>query len=347
MEKVKVILWGLGAMGSGMGRYLVEKEGIELVGAIARTKTKVGKDLGEVLQTRELGVKVSDNVEEVLSQDADVVLHATFSFVKEAYPQVEQALKKGKNVISIAEEMAYPQVAEPELSKKLDQLAKENNVTLLGTGINPGFMLDLLIIALTGACGRVDKIKAARVNDLSPFGPTVMATQGVGTTKEEFAAGLENGSIVGHVGFPESIQMIADAIGWDLDEIVENREPIISNVDRETPHIKVKAGMVAGCKHTAIGKKDGKVLIELEHPQQIHPHLEGQDTGDYIWIEGEPNINVANKPEVPGGIGTMAVAINMIPRVIAAKSGLVTMKDLPVPAAMMGDVRSIMEKSKN
>ncbi len=347
MEKVKVILWGLGAMGSGMGKYLLQKEGIELVGGIERPGEKVGKDLGELLDSENLGVQVSDDPEKVLQTEADVVLIATSSFVREVYPQIEMAAKAGHNIISIAEEMAYPWAQEPEFADKIDKVARENNVTVLGTGINPGFVMDLLVIALSGACARVDKIKAARVNDLSPFGPTVMETQGVGTTPEEFEKGIKEGTIVGHVGFPESIKMIADALGWELDEIEEKREPIISNTERETPHVKVKPGMVAGCRHIAFGRKDGKVLIEMEHPQQIHPHLEGQDTGDYVWIEGEPDINVANKPEVPGGIGTMAVTVNMIPRVITAQPGLVSMKDLPVPATIMGDVRDIMKSFRN
>lgn len=344
MENIKVIMWGLGAMGSGMANYLLEKKGFQIVGAIDKDPGKISVDVGEIVGKEPIGVKCSDNEDEVLNVPADIILIATSSFVQDVLPQVEKAAKKGLNIISIAEEMAYPWAQEPELSEKMEQLAKENNVTIMGTGINPGFILDLLVIALTGACARVDKIKAARVNDLSPFGPTVMQTQGVGTTPEEFEKGVADGSIVGHVGFPESIKMIADAIGWELDEIEENRKPIISNVDRETPHVQVKAGMVAGCNHVAWGRKDGKVLIEMEHPQQIHPHLEGQDTGDYVWIEGEPNINVANKPEVPGGIGTMAVTINMIPKVIQAEAGLVSMKDLPVPAAIMGDVRKIMGK---
>lgn len=347
MEKVKVILWGLGAMGSGMGRYLLQKEGIELVGGIERPGDKVGQDLGEVLESDGLGVKVSDDPAAVLQTEADIVLIATSSFVRENYPQIEMAARAGHNVISIAEEMAYPWAQEPEYSEKIDKLARENDVTVLGTGINPGFVLDLLVIALSGACARVDRIKAARVNDLSPFGPTVMKTQGVGTTPEEFEKGIKEGNIVGHVGFPESIQMIADALGWELDEIEEKREPIISNTERETPHIKVKPGIVAGCRHVAWGRRNGEVLIEMEHPQQIHPHLEGQDTGDYVWIKGEPDINVANKPEVPGGIGTMAVTVNMIPRVITAGPGLVSMKDLPAPAAIMGDIRQIMKSYRN
>ncbi len=343
MKNIKVVLWGLGSMGSGIGKYLAEKEGIEIVGGIANRPTKAGKDLGEVLGLdRKLGVTVTNKPEEVITGDVDVVLHATSSFLTEVFSQLQFILEKGIDVITIAEEMAYPAAEDQELTAKLDQIAKENGATVLGTGINPGFVLDLLIITLTGACARVEKIEAARVNDLSPFGPTVMKTQGVGTTVEEFQKGIKNGSIVGHIGFKESINMIADRLGWKLDKIEETREPIISNTHRETPHVKVEPGMVAGCRHVAYGIKDGEKIIVLEHPQQIHPGKEGTETGDYIKIKGTPDINMAIKPEIPGGIGTMATAINMIPQVITARPGLVTMKDLPVPSVLLGDVRKLL-----
>lgn len=346
MENIKVGLWGLGSMGSGMAEYLTDKKGIEIVGAVANREKKAGHDLSEFLNgvDKKLGVKVSNDPESSFV-DADVVLHATTSFVKECYPQLKKLINKGINVISIAEEMAYPSVEDKELSQKIDELARKNNVTVLGTGINPGFVLDLLIITMSGACIEVDKIEASRVNDLSPFGPTVMKTQGVGTTVEEFNKGVKEGKIVGHIGFKESIQMIADRLGWELDEIKESREPIVSETYRETPHVTVEPGMVAGCRHIARGVIDGEELIVLKHPQQIQPEKEGTETGDYIKIEGNPGIDLANQPEIPGGIGTMATAINMIPHVINAEAGLVSMKDLPVPSALMGDVRHLLKEN--
>lgn len=344
MPNVRVALWGLGAMGGGMARLLQEKEGFEIVAAVDRNPSRANKDLGEALKLdRELGLTVYPEPGDVFSQvKPDITLIATSSFTKEVYPQIELVAKSGSNVICIAEEMAYPAAQEPELAQKIDAIAKENGITVLGTGINPGFVLDTLIIALTGVCTHVESIKAVRVNDLSPFGPTVMRTQGVGTTPEEFQRGLESGEIVGHIGFPESIHMIAAALGWKIDEIEQTREPIISKTHRETEHVRVEPGMVAGCKHIAYAKMNGKTVITLEHPQQIHPHLEGVDTGDYIYIKGTPEINMAIKPEIPGGIGTIAMAVNMIPHVIKAEPGLKHMHELPVPAAIADDIRKLV-----
>ena len=330
MSKVRIVSWGLGAMGAGIAKLINTKKGMELVGAVDKDPAKIDNDLGEVIDTEKLGVNVVDEFN-YSSNDADLVVLATSSFTETVFPMIKKAVESGLNVLTIAEEMAYPQAQNPELAEKINKLAKENNVSVLGTGINPGFVLDTLILAMTGVCLDVEKIEASRINDLSPFGPTVMETQGVGTTPEEFEKGIEEGTIVGHIGFQESIHMIADSLGIELDEVKESREPIISETHRETPHVTVEPGMVAGCRHIAYGIKDDEEVIVLTHPQQIHPEKEDVDTGDYINIKGDPDINLGVKPEIPGGKGTQAVAVNMIPPVVEAEAGLVTMKDLRVP----------------
>lgn len=338
MNKIKVVQWGLGAMGSGMIRLMLEKEGFEIVGAIDTRPDYVGKDLGEALGVgRKLGVTVSNSPTGLLQKGkVDVCVQAINSFTKECFGEMSLVIESGVNLVTIAEEVAMPEAQQPELAKKLDELAKKNGVTVLGTGINPGFVLDAQVVMLSAACLRVERIEAARINDLSPFGPTVMRTQGVGTTPEEFERGIKSGDIVGHIGFPESIMMIAQAVGLKVDKIEETRKPIISKVYRETPHVKVQPGMVAGCEHIGIGYCNGKEVIKLVHPQQIHPHLEGVKTGDYINIFGEPEVHMSNQPEIPGGKGTMAVAINSIPNVVRATPGLKRMIDLPIPGALMG-----------
>ncbi len=338
MKKFRVVQWGLGAMGSGMARLVLEKDGLELVGGIDMRPDYVGKDLGEVLGAgRKLGVVVTNDPASVLDRaKVDLVVIATTSWTKEQLSDLKKILSAGINCISIAEEMAAPEAQSPELAAEIDALARKNGVSILGTGVNPGFVLDLLVVTLSGVCHQVERIEASRVNDLSPYGPTVMKTQGVGTTPEQFAAGVADGSIVGHVGFPESIRMISDALGLGVTRIEQTREPIVSKVYRETPHVKVAPGMVAGCAHVAVGYAGEKPVVKLVHPQQIHPHLEGQGTGDYINIFGKPEIHMSTGPEIAGGIATMGVAVNMIPHVVAATPGLKSMVDLPVPAALMG-----------
>ncbi len=172
--------------------------------------------------------------------------------------------------------MAYPQAQNPDLAAELDRIAKENGVTVLGTGINPGHIMDLLVVTMTGCMVDVEHIEAKRVNSLSPFGPAVMEEQGVGITVETFNAGVEDGSLAGHVGFHESVGMIADAIGWDVEKFEQQMKPIITDVDRKSPYGFAAAGDVAGVNMTGQGYVDGQVKIDMIHPQQIEPEMVGQ-----------------------------------------------------------------------
>ena len=199
-ENVRVAIWGFGAMGSGMAKMLATKTGVEIVGVCDRHDTRVGKDIYELIgveRGNRPAVIVNPNIEEVLTEKcADICLCATDSFTAKAFPRLKFVLEKKINVISTAEEMAYPQSQNPELAAELDRIAKENGVSILGTGINPGLIMDLLVVILTGCMTDVTHIEAKRVNSLSPFGPAVMEEQGVGITVDEFNAGVDRKSVV-------------------------------------------------------------------------------------------------------------------------------------------------------
>lgn len=349
MDNLKVLLWGFGAMGSGMAEMLMKKKGIEISAVCDMHPDRVGKSIYDLLG-RERGdrpeVLIRSDIKEIVSEGfVDIALLATDSFTAKAFDKIKFLLENKLNVISTAEEMAFPQASEPELTKQLNEIARDNGVSVLGTGINPGLIMDLLVVALTGACIDVEEIEAERVNSLSPFGPAVMEEQGVGITPEEFAQGVKDDTLAGHVGFNESVGMIAKAIGWELSEPVrQSMEPIVSSVYRKTKYVEVQPGNIAGCSMKGYGKVNGQERIRMIHPQQVEPQLEGTDTGDYIRIKGTPNINMSIKPEVPGGIGTIAMCVNMIPHLINARPGLKTMIDLPVPRAIMGDMRDLIER---
>ncbi len=344
-QNVKVAVLGTGQMGSGVVSLLLEKEGIEFVGAFGRRAERAGTDVGQAVGLgKDLGLKLARDLPDLLKKTRpDVVIQCTCSKVVDAFDEIKTALEKGANVISIAEEMSFPFYEAPELAEQIHELALENKATVLGTGINPGFVLDLLVIALTGVCQRVDSITARRANDLSPYGASVLRTQGVGITPEEFEKGVREGKVVGHFGFNESIGMIAKALDWKIDKIEQAREPIVSKVQRKTQFVTIEPGFTEVCRHTATAYMNGKPVIELIHPQQVQPHLEGVETEDCIEIRGVPNVSLSGSPEIPGGVATVALAVNMIPPVINADPGLVTMADLPVPAVIMGDVRNLLK----
>lgn len=342
MKNVKVIIWGLGAMGGGMADLLLKKKGVDIIGAVGRG-AKIGKSMYDFIETPRgdrPDVIIGAPEDVIKEKCADVILCCTDSFTKVAFDRLKFCLEKKINVVSSAEEMAYPWAQSPEEAAELDRIAKENGVSIIGTGINPGLIMDLLVITMTGCCESVDHIISRRVNSLSPFGPAVMEEQGIGITPEEF----RTKHLAGHVGFAESVRMMSDAIGWKLEKMEQSMAPIMTDVDRKSKYGFAKAGNVAGVDMRAKGWIDGEVKIEMEHPQQIEPEQVGVQTGDYVIIKGTPNINMVNSPEVPGGIGTIAMCVNMIPNIINARPGLHTMITLPVPRAIMGDMRDLISE---
>lgn len=348
MENVKVIIWGLGAMGGGIADMLLTKKGIDIVGVADRAQ-KVGQSMYDCIKTEkgdrpDVTIQAAEDI--IKPGAADIVILCTDSFTKNAFPKLKFIMEQGINAITSAEEMAYPAAQEPELAAELDKIAKENGVSCLGTGINPGHIMDLLVLVMTGCMTNVEHILSKRVNSLSPFGPTVMEEQGIGISVEEFNERKANGTMSGHVGFAESIGMMAEGLGLTVDKFSQDMNPIATDVDRKSPYGFAAAGSCAGVAMEADATLSNGMEIRMEHPQQIEPEQVGIQTGDYVIIKGTPNINMVNSPEVEGGQGTIAMCANMIPQVINAEPGLQTMITLPIPRALMGDVRDRINPDK-
>lgn len=343
MENIRLILYGVGAVGSRIAKFLLQKEGVKIVGAIDIAEDKVGKDLAEVLDGgKQLGVIISDNPDDVLSKiKADIVVHTTTSFLEQTYPQIAKALKHGLNVVSTCEELSYPYVANPELARKLHELAKEHGATVLGTGINPGFLMDTLVITLTGVCQKVEKIEIKRVMNAATRRVPFQKKIGAGLSVEEFKDKMESKIITGHVGLEESISMIADALGWELEEIkVGVVEPVVAKTRVKSQVIRVEPGEVAGLMQCARGIRARKEAINLE----FQAYIGAEEEYDSITIKGVPNIHQKITPCVHGDLGTVAIIVNSIPKVINAPPGLVTMKDLPAPSAALEDMRTYVKR---
>lgn len=344
---VKVAIWGFGAMGFGMAKMILDKQGFDLVAVCDTFGDYVGKSIFRLLDKRNSyahDIVVDNDIERILkTHSPEVVLLATDSFTKATFGKIKLLVENGCNVISTAEEMAYPYANNPDLAKTIDTLAKKHKVTVLGAGVNPGMMMDLLAIALSGVMTDVTQFDISRVNSLSPFGKTVMEEQGVGLTQEAFKLKKDKGEISGHVGFKESAMMITDAIGLKIISFEQSMEPIITNIDRVSKYGKANKNDVCGVAMKAKVKLENGMVINMNHPQQIEPELGGIKTGDYIKITGTPEINMTISPEVEGGLGTIAICVNMIPQVLNSRPGLKTMLDLPIPRAIIGDVRNMIE----
>jgi 4-hydroxy-tetrahydrodipicolinate reductase len=338
MRKLRIVLYGVGAVGSMIAKFLLEKEGVEIVGAVDIAEDKIDKDLGEVLGLeKKLGIKISKDANSALSKTkADVAIHTTSSYLKDTYPQIASIIKHHVNVISTCEELTYPYYTEPELTKKLDELAKEHDSTVLGTGINPGFLMDTLTITLTGVCQKIEKIEAVRVMNAGTRRIPFQRKIGAGLTVEEFREKIQSKQITGHVGLEQSVAMIANALAWNLDKIVaEPVEPVIAKKPVRSNAVEVQAGRVAGLKQKAKGIMKNREVITLD----FQAYIGAEEEYDAITIDGVPNVNQKIRPCVHGDIGTIAMVVNAIPKVLKAPSGLLTMKDLPIPSAVLKDMR--------
>jgi hypothetical protein len=332
MDGIKVVLYGVGAVGSLIARFLVQKQGVEIVGAIDVAKEKVGKDLGEILEIgKHLGVVISDNPEAVLtSVKPDIVIHTTSSYLEDVFPQLSELVNHGVNVVSTCEELSYPHHSEPQLAKKLDLMAKKSGVTVLGTGINPGFLMDTLVITLTAVCQRIDRIGVVRVMDAATRRIPFQRKVGAGLSLEGFRRAIEEKHITGHVGLDQSVAMIAAALAWELDSVkVDPVTPVVAEKPVRSEAVVVRAGHVAGLKQVAKGYRKGAEVITLE----FQAYVGAEEEFDSIVIEGVPKVNQRITPCVHGDLGTVAMVVNAIPKVINASPGLMTMKDLPVPSA--------------
>lgn len=337
-REIKVAIYGMGEIGKRVVRALSEKKGVKIVGAIDIAESKIGRDVGELAGLdRKLGVVVSPDADKVLGETKpDVVIHMTQSYFKKVYPQLVKIIEYGANIVSTCEELSYPYIVDEKLAKKLDSLAKEHGVTILGTGINPGFLMDTLVITLTGACVKVNRIKVTRVINASTRREPFQRKIGASLSVEEFNDRIKRKIISGHVGLEQSIALIASALGWKLDKIVvEDVKPIVAEEEVKTDYLVVKPGEVAGLMQIAKGVVEGEEKIVLD----FRAYVGAPEEYDAIEIDGVPPINEKIKPCVHGDWGTVAMVINSIPKVINAPPGLKTMKDLPIPSATPLDLR--------
>lgn len=325
-EKTRVVQYGLGPIGCAIARHVVERPGFELVGGVDIDPDKVGKDVGEVIDLhRSLGFAVTEKLSQVLARSgADVVLHTTSSYFNLFKPQIIEILEAGLDIVSTAEELSFPWLAHPEEAAEIDAAAKGAGKTVLGTGVNPGFIMDALPLQLTAICQQVDRIDVTRVINASTRRGPFQVKIGSGMTVDDFETKMAAGRM-GHVGLPESIDMILHTLDKKLARYESDVEPVVADRLVRTDYVEVQAGQVKGLKQVARAYTDRGEFVTLT----FIAALEAEDEGDTITITGKPNLEV-KLTGTNGDIATVAIAVNAIGRVREAAPGLVTMRDLPI-----------------
>jgi hypothetical protein len=333
MPNIRVMHFGLGPIGASVLKQLSSRPGFKVVGGIDTDPAKIGRDLGDVagLSAR-LGIKVSGDAAKALkAAKADVVVLCTSSSIKKILPQLETILKSKTPIVSTTEELAYPGYTHIRYARQVHAWAKKAKVAVLSTGVNPGFVMDALPIALTSVCARVDRIVVNRIQDARARRLPFQQKIGAGMTTEQFQRQVADGT-VRHVGFTESIAMIADALGWTLDRITDDVEPKLASVTTSSEFLAVDPGYVCGIVQDGVGYRKGEPAIRLH----MEAYLGAPETYDSIEIDGSPRIALKVAGGIHGDVATTSIVINSIPRVLAAAPGLHTMRDLPLPSFFPG-----------
>lgn len=325
-NKIRVIQYGLGPIGSAVARHVVERAGLELIGGVDIDPAKAGQDVGQVIGLgRPLGFTVVEKLAQVLEKTkADVVLHTTSSYFDLFKPQIIEIMEAGLDIVSTAEELSFPWLAHPKEAAEIDTVAKRVGKTVLATGVNPGFIMDSLPLNLTAICQRVDRIDVTRVINASTRRGPFQAKIGCGMTVDGFKARMAAGRM-GHVGLPESVAMVFHTLGKKLAHYESDVEPVVADRPVKTDYFEVQPDQVRGLKQVARAYTDEGEFMTLT----FIAALEAKDDGDTIKITGKPDLEVKLRG-TNGDIATVAIAVNAIRRVREAAPGLVTMRDLPV-----------------
>ena len=325
-DKIRVIQYGLGPIGSAVARHLVERPGLELVGGVDIDPAKAGRDVGEVIGLEQpLGIAVSETLAGALERSgADVVVHTTSSYFDLFKDQVVEILEAGLDVVSTAEELSFPWLAHAQEAAEVDAAAKGAGKTVLGTGVNPGFIMDALPLFLTAICQRVDHVEVTRVINASTRRGPFQAKIGSGMTVEAFKAKMDAGRM-GHVGLPESVGMVFHTLGKELARYESEVEPVVADRLVKTDYFEVQPGQVRGLKQVARGYTAEGEFMRLT----FIAALDAGEDGDTIKISGKPDLEVQLKG-TNGDLATVAIAVNAIRRVKEAAPGLVTMRDLAI-----------------
>jgi 4-hydroxy-tetrahydrodipicolinate reductase len=342
---IRVVQVGLGPLGKMIAKHIInERKGIRYVGAVDISPELVGMDLGEAVGLEgKVGVKVGVDAAKVFkATKPDIAIYTTTSFARDTFKQLEAAIAAKVDVISTCEQLSYPYFSEPKLAAKYDKLAREAGVSILGTGINPGFLMDVRPIVLTAACTEVKRLEITRRMDASLRRKPFQKKIGAGLTKAEFKRFMKEGKITGHVGLEESLCLIAAALDWPLDTVVvEEAQAVIAEAPVASPFYQVKKGQVKGVRQEAYGVIDGEPVIKLS----FAAYLGADPSYDEVYIEGTPEIRARVSPCWHGDHGTVAMVVNLIPSVIDARPGVLTMNDL-VSISFKGGEMSCFVKGK-
>ena len=304
-----VTIYGVGQLGSNVATLLRDRGDHEVQGPFARQEDRAALDSG-----------------------ADLVIIATTSRFRDVSDYIERAVRAGSNVLVSAEECANPWMVDANTADRIDALARENDVTVMGAGLNPGLIFDALVLTLLGAIPDGASVVVSRVVDIGHFGPAVLARLGVGVDEHTFQERVTRGEILGHAGFPQSMSIVARGLSIQIDRISEEIDPVVSSESVLLPSgSHLPANSSVGVIQTYRAKVAGVDWFTAVFRGHVRPDLVGWSPQDKIefWRDGRLEHEVVISPGIPSQSGSQSMIANSVDRVISASSGWLTVADIP------------------
>lgn len=324
---MKAVQVGLGPIGSTVCRLLLQKPGWQLVAAVDTNPAKQGCDVGEVLGLpQRLGITVCAQLPDLQGAGVDIAFVTTVSSFPDILPTLQRLVQQGINVVASSEELFFPYHRYPEEARALDELAKRHGVSVLGTGLNPGFIMDTLVLVLTSMCQHISRIAVTRVEDAAGRRPSLQRRIGVGLTPEAFADKAAQHE-VGVIGLVDSTAFLAHALKWQMDDFKERLVPVIAEEPVTSALGPVARGHVRGVRHIVKGISHGKEAISLD----LRLYIGAEEPRNTIYIEGTPTVEATIRSTDMGDLAAADLLVNMSPLVCQARPGLLTMLDLSIP----------------
>ncbi len=330
MKKIKVIQFGLGPIGLESLKLAAEQSWLEVTGGVDIDPAKAGRTLADLTGAAALaGARVFPTVEALIAAvgKPDVILHTAGSSAAASFSQMRGALADGISVASTCEELIFPALKTPDLAREYDELCRRSGARIAGTGVNPGFVMDILPICLTGVSREVRSLYVERVVNASTRRQPLQAKIGSGQNPDDFRAKFAAGK-AGHAGFQQSVALLVHAMGWKLDEIRETCEPVVATSRVVTKFFDVAPGQSLGIHQKCVGLSGGETKIKLD----LQMYLDAPLPHDAVVVKGRPDLNLVLNGGVAGDDATVAALINIVPRLLAAQPGVRLMTELAVPA---------------
>lgn len=328
IKKIRVIQFGLGQIGTNIARTILKHgDMFELVGCVDEAPEKMHKDIGEIFKPKGIyNLQVAESVKALRRKKADIVIHSTVSFLPEAAEQVMSLVERGYNVITTAEELFFLRRRDPKLYRKMDAAAKRKRVKILATGVNPGFVMDSLVLMLTAPCVSVSAVRVERMVNLGRRRLALRRKLGVGLTSDEFLERAATGRF-GPIGLTDSAEFIAHHLDIKYDDIRSTMQPVLADHDHNGGDMFVARDHVVGVRHEVVVEKETREIVNLRLTMRVDATIEF----DAVSVEGEPPVNVVINNGVMGDVASVGMILNQVRDFLGMPPGFHDMAGMKIP----------------